>query len=175
MSTNYYNDCHKGEYTLLNPDKYMENIAPPVFKSSWEQKIFYICDVNPFITKWGYEPFDIAYMSPVYMKMSLYKPDVYLECKYPDGKTAKYLIEIKPTSYSILPKAPKPLPKGCTDPKKIESYNKRKMSFDRKNMDVMVNYAKWEAAAQWCKTNGVNWFIANEKNMQGLFDYNTKI
>jgi len=34
----------------------------------------------------------------------------------------------------------------------------------------MVNYAKWEAAVEWCKRHNVNWFIANEKNMGHLFD-----
>ncbi|MCQ2123264.1 MAG: hypothetical protein MJZ25_03685 [Fibrobacter sp.] len=170
MANNYYTDCHKDEYKLIHPEKYMENIDPPISKSRWEYTMFAVCDINPFITKWGYEPFAIAYNSPVYMKQAIYRPDIYLECRYPDGREAKYLIEIKPTAYSVLPKAPKPPPAGCTDQAKLDRYAKRKLNYDRKNMDVMVNYAKWEAAAAWCKARGVNWLIANEKNMKGLFD-----
>lgn len=175
MAMNYYTDCHKGKYTLMNPGKYMENLPQPEFKSAWEEKIFVACDVNPFITRWGYEPFTIAYHNPLYMKQSLYKPDVYVECMYADGHSEKYLIEIKPTSYSILPEPPKPPGPNVTDPKRLANYKKRKAAYDRKSMDVMVNYAKWEAAEKWCKMNGINWLILNEKNVHGLFSTSTII
>ena len=99
---NYYTDCKKGEYKLRNPQKYMPDIDPPVFKSSWEEKFFILCDVNPFVTLWGYEPFGISYYSPLYMRQSIYKPDIYLECKYQDGFVDRYLIEIKPDSYATI-------------------------------------------------------------------------
>lgn len=172
---NYYTDCHKGKYILMNPDKYMEGLPEPEYKSEWEQKMFVVCDCNPFVTRWGYEPFTIAYHSPLYLKQSLYKPDIYLECRYADGHEEKYLIEVKPTSYSIVPKAPRPLPEGCTDKRKIDSYNRRKNAYDRKCMDVMVNYAKWNAAEAWCKARNINWFIANESNTRGLFKSSTTI
>lgn len=170
----YYTDCHKGRYNLIHPEKYLPNLALPEYKSSWEEKVFILCDVNPFVVKWGYEPFDIAYHSPLYMKQSIYKPDIYLECRYPDGREEKCLMEIKPVAYSVVPKAPK-MPAGCTDPRKIASYQKRKKSYDRKMMDVMVNYAKWEAAEAWCRRNGMRWFIANEKNTLGLFNASSVI
>jgi len=169
---NYYTDCHKGKYTVIHPEKYMPNAPAPYFKSKWEEKIFFICDMNPQITMWAYEPppISIPYMSPRYMRMSIYRPDVYLEC-IPNGsdKIQRWLIEIKPLSYSVAPKAPTP-PKAGSDPKAYERYQKRKASYDQKVMDVMVNYAKWEAAVEWCKRHNVNWFIANEKNMGHLFD-----
>ena len=31
------------------------------------------------------------------------------------------------------------------------------------------NFAKWEAAEQWCKNHGVNWLVLNESNTLGLF------
>lgn len=150
--------------------EYVSMMAIPEYKSDWERKMFVLCDTNTFVARWCYEPFTIAYHSPLYMKQSLYKPDIYLECRYDDGHMEKFLIEVKPTTYSVLPKAPKALPEGCTDQKKINSYNKKKESFNRKSMDVMVNYAKWQAAEEWCRNNGINWFIANEKNTLGLFD-----
>ena len=172
---NYYKDCHKGEYKLIHPEKYMQGIPAPVFKSSWEERMFIVCDVNPFVTLWGYEPFAISYFSPLYQKQSLYKPDIYLECKYPDGHSERYLIEIKPNAYAIFGKEPKAPGPKVTDPKRLENYRKRKAAFDRKNMDVAVNYAKWEAAEAWCKANGVNWLIATGTNMGSLFKKDVKI
>lgn len=171
---NYHTDCHKGKYQLINPDKYMKDVALPEYKSMWEHNFFAACDVNPFVTRWGYEPFPISYYSPMYMKQTMYKPDVYLECRYPDGREAKYLIEIKPVAYSVPPKMPKAPPPG-SDAKKLETFNKRMNQYNKKNMEVMVNYAKWQAAEAWCMANGINWFVANEKNMKGLFDTTTII
>ena len=71
------------------------------YKSSWEMEFFKVCDGNPLVTKWAYEPFDISYYSPALMKQSLYRPDVYLEICYTDGRTEKWLIEIKPVAYSV--------------------------------------------------------------------------
>ena len=172
---NYYTDCKKGTYTLRNPQKYMPNIAPPEYKSSWEERFFVVCDINPFVTLWGYEPFEISYYSPLYQKQCLYKPDIYLECCYKDGRTDRYLIEIKPESYSTIPEPPKPPKSGLSDPKKMERYRKKMAAYDRKNMDVLVNYAKWEAAKLWCRSQNVNWLVATEANMGDLFKQSTFI
>jgi len=166
----YYTDCEKGKYHLINPAKYMvEGTVDVTYKSSWERKFFTLCDGNSFVTRWGYEMIDIPYSSPVYMKQSLYKPDIYLECRYADGHEERWLIEIKPVCYSVVPKVPKPPPPTCRDEKKWESYRKRQASYERKSADIATNFAKWGAAEDWCKRHQVNWFIANEKNTRGLF------
>lgn len=174
---NYYTDCHKGRYTLIHPEKYMPNHPAPYYKSDWERKFFFVCDMNPNITFWAYEPkiFEIPYMSPKYGRVSIYHPDIYLECNLEgQPRKSRWLIEVKPTSYSIQPKIPQP-PKPGSDSKAFEKYQKRKASYDQKVMDVIVNLAKWEAASEWCKRHGVNWFIANEKNTGKLFDSSTII
>jgi hypothetical protein len=155
----------------------MPNHPAPYYKSDWERKFFFVCDMNPNITFWAYEPkiFEIPYMSPKYGRVSIYHPDIYLECNL-EGQAHKsrWLIEVKPTSYSIQPKMPQP-PKPGADSKAFEKYQKRKANYDQKVMDVIVNLAKWEAASEWCKRHGVNWFIANEKNTGKLFDASTVI
>lgn len=174
---NYYTDCHKDKYTLIHPEKYMPNHPAPYYKSDWERKFFFVCDMNPNITFWAYEPkiFEIPYMSPKYGRVSIYHPDIYLECNLEgQPRKSRWLIEVKPTSYSIQPKMPQP-PKPGSDSKAFEKYQKRKANYDQKVMDVIVNLAKWEAAAEWCKRHGVNWFIANEKNTGKLFDSSTII
>ena len=155
----------------------MPNHPAPYYKSDWERKFFFVCDMNPNITFWAYEPkiFGIPYMSPKYGRVSIYHPDIYLECNLEgQPRKSRWLIEVKPTSYSIQPKMPQP-PKPGSDSKAFEKYQKRKANYDQKVMDVIVNLAKWEAAAEWCKRHGVNWFIANEKNTGKLFDSSTII
>jgi hypothetical protein len=155
----------------------MPNHPAPYYKSDWERKFFFVCDMNPNITFWAYEPkiFEIPYMSPKYGRVSIYHPDIYLECNLEgQPRKSRWLIEVKPTSYSIQPKMPQP-PKPGSDSKAFEKYQKRKANYDQKVMDVIVNLAKWEAAAEWCKRHGVNWFIANEKNTGKLFDSSTII
>ena len=50
-------------YKLIHPEKYMENLAAPICKSSWEERIFQAMDQNNYVLKWGYEPyFQIYYM-----------------------------------------------------------------------------------------------------------------
>lgn len=173
MTKNYYTDCSKGRYDLLHPEKYMPNAPTPWYKSAWEKKMFILCDVHPMITLWGYEPppISIVYMSPKFQKLATYKPDLYVEVTDADGAKSKYLIEIKPTTYSVVPKMPHP-PANQADEAVWERYRKRKVSYETKLMDVMVNHAKWAAAEEWCRQRGVNWFIANEKNMGHLFDCN---
>lgn len=145
------------------------------YKSDWERKFCVMCDGNEKILRWAYEPFEIPYSSPVMMRQSLYRPDFYLEIIYDDGHVEKWLIEVKPVSYSIVPTPPKPLPPGCTDAKKIMAYKKKMHSYQQKSMDIATNYAKWQAAEQWCKRNMANWFIANERNTRGLFNGNINV
>lgn len=139
------------------------------YKSGWEKAFFPICDGNQMVTRWGYEPFDIPYHSPMLMKQSLYRPDVYLEIQYADGHMEKWLIEIKPVAYSVVPKAPKPPPVGCADPAVLEKFDRRMKAYQQKSLEVATNYAKWSAAEKWCQAHGINWFIANENNTRGLF------
>lgn len=145
------------------------------YKSDWERKFCVLCDGNEKIIRWAYEPFEIPYSSPVMLRQSLYRPDIYLEISYDDGHIEKWLIEIKPVSYSVVPKPPKPLPPGCSDYKKIMAFKKKMSSFQQKSMDIATNYAKWQAAESWCNRNMVNWFIANETNTRGLFNGNLNV
>jgi hypothetical protein len=174
---NYYTDCNKGRYNLIHPEKYMPNLPMPYYKSAWERKFFVVCDTNPRITFWAYEPtvFKIPYMSPRYGRVSIYNPDIYLEI-LPEGAehVQRWLIEVKPTSYSVQPKMPQP-PKPGSSADAFERYKKRKANYDQKVLDVIVNLAKWEAASQWCHDHGVHWFVANEKNTGRLFDSATVI
>lgn len=166
----YYNDCKRGKYHIMNPGKYMqEGVTEVEYKSDWERRFCVLCDGNENVTKWAYEPFDIPYSSPILMKQSLYRPDIYLEIKYDDGHLERWLIEIKPVAYSVVPSPPRPLPPGCQDPKKIASFQKRMAAYQRKSLDVATNFAKWEAAEEWCRRHQVNWMIFNEQNTRGLF------
>lgn len=157
------------KYCLLNPEKYMENLPAPVCKSSWEERVFEAMDGNAFITKWGYEPFDIYYMSPKYQKMSIYKPDIYCECKSQESdKPARWLIEIKPHKFSVMPESPPTIVESAT-PSQVKRHSKKMARYYAQCEEVMVNQAKWSAARNWCSDRGVNWLVLTEKNAPGSF------
>lgn len=165
----YYTDTRHGVYRLEHPEKYISGAGNPVYKSGWEQSVFVALDSNPYVLKWGYEPFPIFYVSPATMKSAVYKPDLYCECATPDGKVRKFLIEIKPSKYMTAPKIPKPPSPGCTDRASLDRYARRMTSYKRVSMDVMVNMAKWKAAQDFCATHGIEWCVMNEKNTPSLF------
>lgn len=167
------NTLHR-RYTLKNPNKYMEKIAPPICKSSWEERIFLAMDVNPYIIRWGYEPFSIYYDSPKTKSKDIYKPDVYCECDNGKGGVDKWLIEIKPQKFSVLPKEPKP-PKPNLTPKQLARYNKKVARYNEQKFEVIVNHAKWHAARKWCEKMKINWLVLTEQNVNGLFAKNAHI
>lgn len=158
-------------YKLVHPEKYMENLAAPICKSSWEERIFQAMDNNSYVLKWGYEPdFEIYYMSPKLHKMSKYFPDIYCECKSAtDSKVNKFLIEIKPEKFAIMPKPPKALTESA-NAKKVRAHQKKMARYYMQCEEVMVNQAKWAAARNWCANRGVNWIVLTEENVCGLFD-----
>lgn len=173
MSVYGKNTLHRG-FSLINPDKYMDKVPLPKCKSAWEEKIFVAMDRNPYIKKWGYEPFDIYYMSPKFKRMSIYKPDIYCECDDGKGGINRVLIEIKPQKFSVMPKQPSPLKANAT-PAQQRRYQKKMGRYYAQMEEVMVNQAKWAAAKQWCIENRMNWVVLTEENVNGLFDSNVHI
>ena len=166
MGINYKKDTTKGHYKVLHPEKYLGN-EPTIYKSKWELQVFHALDVNPFVLKWGYECVKIFYHHPLYMNMTIYKPDIFCHIKMDGGAVRQYLIEIKPQKYVDIPKKPNP-PKNNTA-QSAEKYRKRLLSYQSNMRDYAVNKAKWAAAERWCLQNNVTWRILSEKNTTNLF------
>lgn len=125
-----------------NPKKYVGN-AYPIFRSSWELKMFIFLDEHPNVTAWASEPIKIPYRNPVTGRVHNYIPDLMIQYVDLNGKQHVELIEIKPLKESLEEKA------------KTE---KDKISF-------LVNKAKWESAKAYCKHHGITFSVLTEKEL----------
>lgn len=158
---NYKKDTKKGYYRPINPDKYM-GTKPPIFKSNWEKKAFYALDVNPNVSKWGYECIEIYYNHPIFNKFTVYYPDIFCHIKNVRGKEETLLVEIKPAKMCVPPKKVQP-PKN----KNAKSWDRYRRSIGRyqaANREFVINRAKWDAAELWCMKHKVRWVLSNEVN-----------
>lgn len=134
---------HKGEYEVINKEKYIGS-KNPYYKSLYEQRFFYFCDINENVTSWGYECVELHYMykdikHDEHVKPHRYYPDIYCEIKDNDGKIKKYIIEIKPKEF-----LEKPLP-----PKRKTKNGQIRYLLEMNEWGR--NMAKWEVAARFCK------------------------
>lgn len=130
---------HQGKYKVQNPQKYA-GAGAPTFRSSWELTFMQFCDNNPNVVAWASEPVKISYMHPLTGKLTVYIPDFIITYMDNNGRKLAEVIEIKPASQS-------------------------RPEFARKRgeaQQVVVNYAKWEAATKWAKKRGMRFRVLNE-------------
>lgn len=135
----------KGYYTPLNPEKYLGNVNKIRFLSSWELKFMQFLDVNPNVIVWGSEEFKIPYFNPIKKKVTNYIPDFILKFKNSKGEIVTKVIEIKPKKQSVLPNG-----------KKISVYDQ---------VQIVLNHAKWTAAASFCKSRGITFEVLTEDRL----------
>lgn len=148
---NYLKDTKKGRYIVQNPHKYIGS-KHPVFKSKWEQQIFFMLDHNPFIKKWGYECQPIPYFNKVTNKQTVYYPDIFFHRVDDEGNHLQFLVEIKPFKFARPPEMPK-----RKTPATMNRYKKQQAAY-------LINLCKWEEAEKWCTRHRVQWMILTEKN-----------
>jgi hypothetical protein len=143
----------KGLYTEKNPHKYLGDLDNIVYRSSWERSFFEFLDNNPYIINWASEPFPIPYMKPAMVnnkptvKKANYFPDLFVEYVDKEGNVHQELLEIKPQ------KQTKP------------SRSKKATVKIQEDYTFAVNTAKWKAAKDWCKHNGMEFKIVTEKSI----------
>ena len=130
---------HQGKYKVQNPQKYA-GAGDPTFRSGWELTFMQFCDNNPNVVAWASEPVKINYMHPLTGKLTVYVPDFIITYIDAQGRKLAEVIEIKPASQS-------------------------RPEFARKRgeaQQVVVNYAKWEAATAWANKRGMRFRVLNE-------------
>lgn len=132
----------QGIYEVKNPQKYI-GTGKPKYRSSWEMMFFMFCDNNPSILKWASESIQIPYKNPLTGKQTIYIPDVFIVYQNKFGKQVAELIEIKPSAQTNI----------------AEARNIR----DR--AAVVVNAAKWAAAAAYCKRMGLKFRVVTETEL----------
>lgn len=133
----------KGRFIPKNPQKYLGNPDKIIGRSSWEFRLFKWLDSTPAVLQWASEEFSIPYLSPIDNKVHQYFPDALVIYKDKFGNLKKEIIEVKPYKETVL--TPK--------------------STDSDKLALMVNKAKWKAAARFCKMQGMEFRVITEKSM----------
>ena len=137
------NNTMRGRFIPKNPAKYIGNANNIFFRSSWEYRFFIWLDQNPAVVRWGSEELAIPYLSPLDNKVHRYFPDIIILYKHKDGSLRKEIVEIKPYSQTV------PTPK---------------MS-ERDKQALVINQAKWAAAAVYAEQMGSKFRVITEKTM----------
>ena len=130
----------QGRFEVKNPDKYVGKKVP-LARSSWEFVMMKMLDEHQGVESWASESVQIPYRDPFTGKYTIYVPDFFVVYIDRNGKKHAELIEVKPLSQTKLENVGKSL------------YNQQQ---------YIKNMAKWEAAAAWCKQQGVRFRIVNE-------------
>lgn len=123
-----------------------QKTKPIIYRSSYELKFIQWCERSTNITHWGSECIAIDYVNPVDGKHHKYYPDFLLEMA--DGTLM--LVEIKSHNQTVAPDI---------DAQDISNYQYR---------EYVRNLAKWSAAEEFCKNNGIVFKIFTEKTISRL-------
>ena len=111
-------------------------------------------DLNPAILLWASESLVVPYISPVDGRQHRYYVDFLAKMQTKSGPR-NFAIEIKPKHEMMEPKIPKKIP---TDAKKVARMIQESNTYK-------VNQAKWAAATEFCKKQGVTFVVLNEDDL----------
>ncbi len=143
----------QGYYKVNNIEKYAGDPRVVIFRSSWERKFMIMCDLNPQILRWGSEPLEIKYLSPIDNRMHVYNVDFFIEVCDNDKKITRYLVEVKPSSQIDK----EPILEGRLTEKKVANHAALVKAYH-------VNKAKQRAALQWAADRGMKYIVLTEEN-----------
>lgn len=133
----------QGLYTPKNPQKYVGKHTPR-YRSGWELTFMNFCDSNDKVIYWASEAMKIPYKHPITQKPTIYVPDFFIVYENKYGKKVAEVVEIKPKKQSI-----------------IES----KVASAKDRAIVAINHAKWAAANNYCKKQGLTFRVITEEDM----------
>jgi hypothetical protein len=132
-----------GRFIPKNPAKYVGNVNKVMFRSLWELRFMKWLDANPAIIRWGSEELVIPYRKPTDGMMHRYFPDMIVMYKHVDGSIRKEIVEIKPYKETVL----------------------TKNASERDKLALLVNDAKWKAAAAFAEQHGATFRVVTEKTL----------
>ena len=133
----------RGKFSMKRPEKYVGN-KMPTYRSSWEWSFMNFCDNNDSVVKWASEAIQIPYVDPLTERHTVYVPDFFIQYIDKHGRMQLELIEIKPASQTVLERVGK------------SAHNQSQF---------IKNQAKWAAAGNWCKQQGLKFRILNENDI----------
>ena len=132
-----------GKYNLKNQEKYI-GLKTPTYRSGWEHSFMRLCDEHPNVAKWASESIKIPYRHPFTGKYTIYVPDFFVVYVDKNGRKHAELIEVKPAAQSTMEKAGR-------------SY--------KKQQQVIINNAKWEAANAYAKQQKIKFRVVSEEQL----------
>ena len=141
---------YSGKSRPSNRQKYKGDPTNIIYRSLWERKFMVWCDKNENIVEWGSEEIVIPYISPVDNRVHRYFPDFYVRALTRDGRSQKFIIEVKPKAQ-------------CAPPKKQKRITKK---FITEVKTYAVNEAKWKAAEEYCKDRRMIFKILTENELK---------
>jgi hypothetical protein len=133
----------QGLFNPTNPEKYIGR-GSIKYRSSWELRFMNFLDTHPSVKQWASESISIKYENPVAKKVKSYVPDFFIIYEDANGNRKGELVEIKPHKETTLEAA------GRSTKNQIQA---------------AVNQAKWEAAREFCKRNGISFRVITEHDM----------
>jgi len=133
----------QGLFTPTHPEKYIGR-GSIKYRSSWELRFMNFLDTHPSVKQWASESISIKYENPVAKKVKSYVPDFFIIYEDANGNRKGELVEIKPHKETTLEAA------GRSTKNQIQA---------------AVNQAKWEAAREFCKRNGISFRVITEHDM----------
>jgi hypothetical protein len=133
----------QGRFDMKNPTKYVGK-KTPLARSSWEFVFMRMLDEHPGVENWASESIQIPYRCPLTGKYTVYVPDFFIVYNDKSGKKHAEVVEVKPSNHTL----------------------RENVGKSRYNQEQYVkNLAKWEAAAAWCKQQGIKFRVVNEDDI----------
>lgn len=133
----------RARFIPRNPEKYTGDPSQIWARSSWEVQVMKYFDSRKDVIRWGSEEIVIPYLSPADNKVHRYFPDFFVEYYDKNGDIRKEIVEVKPLHES--------------DAKFAKS--------DRSKDALLVNDAKWKAAALYCESRNMLFRVLTEKSI----------
>jgi len=140
---------YSGKFKPSNPGKYKGDPTNIIYRSLWERKLMVWCDRNENVVEWGSEEIIIPYVSPIDSRVHRYFPDFYVRARTRNGRTEKFIIEVKPLAQTREPKKKSKVTKTYLN--EIKTY--------------AVNQAKWKAAREYCDDRKMKFMVLTEKEL----------
>lgn len=141
--------AYSGRFSPKNPNKYLGDPMNIIYRSLWERRVMVHLDENPGVVKWSSEEIVIPYLSPVDNRWHRYFPDFYVQTMNKNGLLESRVLEIKPKSQAVAPKAKKRVTK----------------QYIQEVMTYGINEAKWKAATEYCKDRNWKFVVLTEDDL----------
>lgn len=146
-----FKEFKQGIYKPINKDKCL-NKSEIFYRSGLELSVMLALDKNPNVIEWNSEGHIIPYIKPTTGQPARYFVDFYMKVRMKDGKTEKFLVEVKPHKQTMLK----------------EHGNAKPSTILYDQIQFAINTAKWDACRKWCALKGYTFLLMTEKDIDKL-------